>query len=150
MHSHSDVSDHSNRMPGLGSGVGEGVCVFVMLPTVTGCRQGVHSHSDVVVHCDSMLGREGKVYTVAVMLLPLCCDRMSGGENKVELQEVLPKQGLVYQEDMPTVVLCKPKLLPLKSVTLEKMEKMQKEAMEEVKAQELKELGQDAEMFKGY
>ena len=95
-------------------------------------------------------GREGKVCTVAVMLLPLCCDRMSGGENKVELQEVLPKQGLVYQEDMPTVVLCKPKLLPLKSVTLEKMEKMQKEAMEEVKAQELKELGQDAELFKGY
>ena len=78
------------------------------------------------------------------------CLRMSGGEGKVELQEVLPKQGLVYQEDMPTVVLCKPKLLPLKSVTLEKMEKMQKEAMEEVKAQELKELGQDAELFKGY
>ncbi|KAK7109683.1 BBSome-interacting protein 1-like [Littorina saxatilis] len=76
---------------------------------------------------------------------------MSGGDSgNVQLQEVLPKQGQVYQEDMPTVVLCKPKLMPLKSVTLEKMEKMQKEAMEEVKQQELKELGQDAEMFKGY
>ena len=40
---------------------------------------------------------------------------------------------------MPTVVLCKPKLLPLKSVTLEKMEKMQKEAQEQVKEQERQE-----------
>jgi BBSome-interacting protein 1 len=72
---------------------------------------------------------------------------MSSGDDKLQLQEVLPKQGLVYQEDMPTVVLCKPKLLPLKSVTLEKMEKMQKEAMEQVKEQELKE-GQDSDLFK--
>lgn len=75
---------------------------------------------------------------------------MSSGDGGTPLQEVLPRQGMVYQEDMPTVVLCKPKLLPLKSVTLEKMEKMQKEAMEQVKEQELKELGQDADMFKGY
>ena len=32
------------------------------------------------------------------------------------------------------IVLCKPKLLPLKSVTLEKLEKMQKEANEKAKA----------------
>lgn len=40
-------------------------------------------------------------------------------------------------EDVPTMVLCKPKLLPLKSVTLEKLEKMQKEAQEIIKQQEL-------------
>lgn len=40
-------------------------------------------------------------------------------------------------EDVPTLVLCKPKLLPLKSVTLEKLEKMQMEAQEAVKQQEL-------------
>lgn len=40
-------------------------------------------------------------------------------------------------EDVPTMVLCKPKLLPLKSVTLEKLEKMQMEAQEVVKQQEL-------------
>lgn len=40
-------------------------------------------------------------------------------------------------EDVPTMVLCKPKLLPLKSVTLEKLEKMQMEAQEAVKQQEL-------------
>lgn len=40
-------------------------------------------------------------------------------------------------EDVPTLVLCKPKLLPLKSVTLEKLEKMQMEAQEAIKKQEL-------------
>ncbi|KAL4232322.1 BBSome-interacting protein 1 [Mactra antiquata] len=58
-------------------------------------------------------------------------------ETKPLMKECLPKQGLTYHEDMPTVVLCKPKLLPLKSVSLEKMEKMQREAQELVKKQEL-------------
>lgn len=40
-------------------------------------------------------------------------------------------------EDVPTMVLCKPKLLPLKSVTLEKLEKMQREAQEIIRQQEL-------------
>lgn len=55
---------------------------------------------------------------------------------QAKIPEWLPKKGQVYQEDMPTVVLCKPKLLPLKSVTLEKMEKMQKEAQDQVKEQD--------------
>uniref|UniRef100_A0A087XH33 BBSome interacting protein 1 n=1 Tax=Poecilia formosa TaxID=48698 RepID=A0A087XH33_POEFO len=61
-------------------------------------------------------------------------------EVKSILREVLPKQastGQLYMEDVPTMVLCKPKLLPLKSVTLEKLEKMQMEAQEAVKQQEL-------------
>ena len=53
------------------------------------------------------------------------------------LREVLPKRGLVYQESNPQLVLCKPKLLPLKSVTLEKLEKMQKDA--NAKAKEMQE-----------
>ena len=50
------------------------------------------------------------------------------------IKEILPKRGLVYQESNPQLVLCKPKLLPLKSVTLEKLEKMQKDANEKAKA----------------
>ena len=50
------------------------------------------------------------------------------------IREVLPKRGLVYQESNPQLVLCKPKLLPLKSVTLEKLEKMQKDANDKAKA----------------
>lgn len=53
------------------------------------------------------------------------------------MKEVLPKQGQLYDEDLPTMVLCKPKLLPLKSVTLEKLEKMQRDAEETVREQEL-------------
>lgn len=44
--------------------------------------------------------------------------------------------GQLSVEDVPVLVLCKPKLLPLKSVTLEKLEKMQREAQELVRQQE--------------
>lgn len=70
-------------------------------------------------------------------------------ENKNLLKEVLPRQGLLYQEDMPTVVLCKPKILPLKSVTLEKLEKMQKEAQETVKQQEKEASMKEDDLFGG-
>ena len=40
--------------------------------------------------------------------------------------EILPKAGLVYSEKAQlTEVLCKPKILPLKSQTLLKLEKME-------------------------
>lgn len=40
-------------------------------------------------------------------------------------EEIVPKKGFVYDKDNSVFVLCKPKIMPLKSVTLEKMEKMQ-------------------------
>ena len=46
----------------------------------------------------------------------------------------MPKRGLVYQESNPQLVLCKPKRLPLKSGTREKLEKIQKDANEKAKA----------------
>ncbi len=52
------------------------------------------------------------------------------------IREVLPKQGLLYHEDVPTTVLCKPKIMPMKSVTMEKLETIQKEAQEIIKSQE--------------
>ncbi|XP_069467877.1 BBSome-interacting protein 1 [Ambystoma mexicanum] len=58
-------------------------------------------------------------------------------EVKSMFREVLPKQGQLCVEDVPTMVLCKPKLLPLKSVTLEKLEKMQRDAQETIRQQEL-------------
>lgn len=57
------------------------------------------------------------------------------GERLV-FKEVLPKQGLLFTEQTPMPVLCKPKIMPMKSVTLEKLESMQKEAQEAVKRQE--------------
>lgn len=56
-------------------------------------------------------------------------------DNSLEkIDVILPKQSLLYQEENLDYILCKPKLIPLKSVTLEKLEKMQKDA--ELKIQE--------------
>lgn len=42
---------------------------------------------------------------------------------------MLPRAGLVYSEKSTlSEILCKPKILPLKSVTLEKIEQMEKDA----------------------
>ncbi|XP_011362042.1 BBSome-interacting protein 1 isoform X2 [Pteropus vampyrus] len=60
-------------------------------------------------------------------------------EMKSMFREVLPKQGQLSVEDITTMVLCKPKLLPLKSLTLEKLEKMQQAAQDTVRQQEMEE-----------
>lgn len=46
--------------------------------------------------------------------------------NNIEL--ILPTSGKLFFEQKDDFKLCKPHLLPLKSMTLEKLEKMQKEA----------------------
>ena len=56
-------------------------------------------------------------------------------EAKVPFREVLPKKGLLFTESQSQMVLCKPKLLPLKSFTLQKLEKMQNEAKERARDQ---------------
>jgi BBSome-interacting protein 1 len=49
--------------------------------------------------------------------------------SKVTLQEVLPKAGLVYSEKGNlSEVLCKPKIMPIKSSTLEKLEALEAQA----------------------
>lgn len=53
------------------------------------------------------------------------------------LEEYIPHKGLLHNEETPEYILCKPKLMPLKSVTLEKLEKMQKEADEKLKKQQM-------------
>ncbi len=43
-------------------------------------------------------------------------------ERSSGIIECIPKQGFIYEEDVPASVVCKPKLMPLKSVTLEKVD----------------------------
>ena len=44
----------------------------------------------------------------------------------------MPRAGLVYSEKSNlTEVMCKPKILPLKSNTLQKLEKMEQEVVKE-------------------
>ena len=55
-----------------------------------------------------------------------------------QLKHILPRTGTVFsQSDDLTPVLCKPKILPLKSVTLEKIEQMEKRANEKAKNQSM-------------
>ena len=51
------------------------------------------------------------------------------------LKEVLPRKGLLYQEESTQLALCRPKLMPLKSVTLEKLEAMQQQLQDKSKEQ---------------
>ncbi|XP_026667947.1 BBSome-interacting protein 1 isoform X1 [Ceratina calcarata] len=59
---------------------------------------------------------------------------MDNSTEKIDV--ILPRQGLLYQEANLDYILCKPKLIPLKSVTLEKLEKMQKDAELKIKEAE--------------
>ncbi len=44
-----------------------------------------------------------------------------------KLREIIPKNGIVYNEKQElNDVLCKPKLLPLKSFTIKKLEELEK------------------------
>lgn len=59
-----------------------------------------------------------------------------GSGSAPPLKEVLPRKGILYQEDFAYLALCRPKLMPLKSVTLEKLETMQKSAQEKLRQQQ--------------
>lgn len=48
-----------------------------------------------------------------------------------QLKPIFKKQGQAILEDVPDLVLCKPRLIPLKSLTLEKLEKMQSNISQE-------------------
>ncbi|KAK3882292.1 hypothetical protein Pcinc_013322 [Petrolisthes cinctipes] len=59
-----------------------------------------------------------------------------GSGTASALKEVLPRKGILYQEDFAYLALCRPKLMPLKSVTLEKLEAMQKNAQDKLRQQQ--------------
>lgn len=60
----------------------------------------------------------------------------ASGYRSPHTQEYIPSKGLIHDQELPQLILCKPKLMPLKSVTLEKLEKMQKEADNKLKDQQ--------------
>ncbi|GMS80209.1 hypothetical protein PENTCL1PPCAC_2384 [Pristionchus entomophagus] len=51
-----------------------------------------------------------------------------------EFKEIFgPQNAMLFMEEPVMPIFCKPKLLPLKTVTMEKLEKMQKEASERLR-----------------
>ncbi|CAJ0586212.1 unnamed protein product, partial [Mesorhabditis spiculigera] len=54
-----------------------------------------------------------------------------------DLKEALgPLDALLFNEDSLSPIFCKPRLIPLKTLTTEKLEKMQAEAAEKMKEME--------------
>ena len=56
--------------------------------------------------------------------------------NNLMFTEVVAKRGQLHDIDHPSLVLCKPKIIPIKSVTLLKIEKMQENLLNNSKAVE--------------
>lgn len=55
------------------------------------------------------------------------CIMTSNATSEV-LRDYVPKVGLIYHKESAQLIFCKPKLMPLKSVTLEKLEKLQRDS----------------------
>lgn len=50
------------------------------------------------------------------------------------LKEILPKSGLVYSEKSTLIeIMCKPRIMPIKSHTLERLEELEKELVAKTK-----------------
>lgn len=60
-----------------------------------------------------------------------------------ELSAIVPNEGIVIHEETSSFVLCKPKLLPMKSVTIEKLERLQRSAY--ARAMKMNAKGPDSE-----
>lgn len=62
----------------------------------------------------------------ALRAVPATCRACPTHAQPAALQEVLPKAGLVVSEKGNLAeILCKPKIMPLKSITLQKLEEME-------------------------
>lgn len=62
---------------------------------------------------------------------------MSADDNELLKEFIFPQSGMLFKEEIIGPIFCKPKLIPLKSVTLEKLEKMQQEGLEKMKLMEV-------------
>lgn len=58
---------------------------------------------------------------------------MSSHATTSQQELVLPDFGRLFYEQKSDFVFCKPHLMPLKSITLEKLERMQKQAIAQLK-----------------
>lgn len=60
---------------------------------------------------------------------------MSKSFSSDPIKPIIPSQGIIIHEEKSFFILCKPKLLSLKSLTLEKLEKIEKENQDKAKQQ---------------
>lgn len=60
-------------------------------------------------------------------------DMSSDANSNIKVELILPDFGKLFYEQKSDYIFCKPHLMPLKSITVEKLEKMQKEAHNQLK-----------------
>lgn len=58
---------------------------------------------------------------------------MSSDDKLEKIDLIVPNTGKLFFEDKNEFIFCKPHLLPLKSLTLERLEKMQKKAHQQLR-----------------
>lgn len=58
---------------------------------------------------------------------------MPESSTQQKVDNILPDFGKLFYEQKADFLFCKPHLMPLKSLTLEKLEKMQKQALVQLK-----------------
>lgn len=66
----------------------------------------------------------------------------SDANSNIKVELILPDFGKLFYEQKPDYIFCKPHLMPLKSITVEKLEKMQKEANIQLRETRAKSSGQ--------
>lgn len=81
--------------------------------------------------CGKLSDVETKIIGINEMSEPF--DSISPELNTPKIDLILPDTGKLFYEQKTDFVFCQPHLMPLKSVTLEKLEKMQKQAQEQLK-----------------
>lgn len=69
------------------------------------------------------------------------------GSQQQPITLILPTSGKLFYEKKQDFALCKPALLPLKSFSLEKLEKMQKEAHRQLQETRTRTAAANAENF---
>lgn len=57
----------------------------------------------------------------------------SNDKTTSKIDVILPDFGKLFYEQKTDLIFCKPHLMPLKSITLEKLENMQKQAHEQLR-----------------
>ncbi|CAD6187088.1 unnamed protein product [Caenorhabditis auriculariae] len=64
--------------------------------------------------------------------MPITRDRGPALEERILVQDTF-----AFQEEQFVPIYCKPKLIPLKTITMEKIEKIQREAQQKIREAEL-------------
>lgn len=60
-----------------------------------------------------------------------------------DIKPIIPSEGFVIDSENVNYIFCKPKLLPIKSITIEKLEKLQETANERAKKVEQEEAARE-------